>query len=111
VKKQKIIKCEICLNEIEESSVCPVCGAGLFVNLGDHPDWQVAYTTNNIMDATMYKSMLEGAEIPVSILSQIDSTRMFTVGDLAIVKIMVPRQFLKEAKQVIDDINNSEENN
>jgi hypothetical protein len=111
VIKTKTIKCEICLNEIEESSVCPICGAGLSVELGEDSDWQVAYTTNNIIDATMYKSMLEGAEIPVSILSQIDSTRMFTIGDLAIVKIMVPRQYLKEAKQVIEDINSTESDN
>ena len=105
---KKTIKCDICLNEIEVSSVCPVCGAGLSVDVDEYMDWLVAYTTNNIIDATMYKSLLEGAEIPVSILSQIDSTRMFTIGDLAVVKIMVPRQYLKEAQQVIEDINSSE---
>jgi hypothetical protein len=108
IMTKKII-CEICMNEIEESSVCPICGAGLSVDLNEYSDWDVAYTTNNIIDAAMYKSMLEGAEIPVSILSQIDSTRMFTIGDLAIVKIMVPRQYIIEAKQVIVDINNSED--
>jgi len=68
-------------------------------------DWELVYTTNREIVADMYKANLEGAGIPVSILSQVDSTRMLTVGNLAIVKIYVPKQFLKTAKDIINAIN------
>lgn len=72
-------------------------------------DWEIVYTTNREIVAEMYKANLEGAGIPVSILSQVDSTRMLTVGNLAIVKIYVPKQFLKTAKDIIDAINTNSE--
>ena len=68
-------------------------------------DWELVYTTNREIVAEMYKANLEGAGIPVSILSQVDSTRMLTVGNLAIVKIYVPKQFLNTAKEIINAIN------
>ena len=71
----------------------------------ENSDWELVYTTNREIVAEMYKANLEGANIPVSILSQVDTTRMLTVGNLAIVKIYVPKQFLKTAKEIIDAIN------
>lgn len=71
----------------------------------ENSDWELVYTTNREIVAEMYKANLEGACIPVSILSQVDSTRMLTVGNLAIVKIYVPKQFLKTAKDIINAIN------
>ena len=71
----------------------------------DNSDWELVYTTNREIVAEMYKANLEGAGIPVSILSQVDSTRMLTVGNLAIVKIYVPKQFFNSAKEIIDAIN------
>ncbi len=71
----------------------------------ENSDWELVYTTNREIVAEMYKANLEGAGIPVSILSQVDSTRMLTVGNLAIVKIYVPKQFLKTAKDIINAIN------
>ena len=71
----------------------------------EDPEWELVYTTNREIVAEMYKANLEGAGIPVSILSQVDSTRMLTVGNLAIVKIYVPKQFFNSAKEIIDAIN------
>ncbi|MEN6296114.1 MAG: DUF2007 domain-containing protein [Chloroherpetonaceae bacterium] len=73
-------------------------------------DWEIVYTTNREIDAEIYKANLEGAGIPVNILSQVDTTRMLTMGDLAVVKIYVPIQFFNSAKEIIDAIN-SESNN
>ena len=55
----------------------------------------------------MLKGNLENAGIPVSILSQVDSTRMFTIGNLAIVKIFVPSPFYEEAAEIIKTIEKS----
>ena len=79
---------------------------GFFPKKGKFEDWKLVYTTNTDMDAEHYKANLEGANIPVQILSQFDSSRMITVGDFAVVKIFVPEKFYEEAKKIIDDINN-----
>lgn len=73
-------------------------------------DWEIVYTTNREIDAEMYKANLEGAGIPVNILSQVDTTRMFTIGNLAVVKIYVPIQFFNSAKEIIDAINSESDN-
>ncbi|MEN6510813.1 MAG: DUF2007 domain-containing protein [Chloroherpetonaceae bacterium] len=73
-------------------------------------DWEIVYTTNREIDAEMYKANLEGAGIPVNILSQVDTTRMLTMGDLAVVKIYVPIQFFNSAKEIIDAINSESDN-
>jgi hypothetical protein len=73
-------------------------------------DWEIVYTTNRKIDAEMYKANLEGAGIPVNILSQVDTTRMLTIGNLAVVKIYVPIQFFNIAKEIIDAINSESDN-
>jgi hypothetical protein len=59
----------------------------------------------------MFKANLESAEIPTQILSQIDSTRMLTVGNLAIVKIYVPLPYVNEALEIIHAIEEDNQNN
>ena len=78
---------------------------GWFPKKGKFEDWKLVYTTNTQMDAEHYKANLEGANIPVQILSQFDSSRMITVGDFAVVKIFVPEKYYEDAKKIIDDIN------
>jgi len=104
----KQITCEICLNSFEEKSICPFCGSKIEISINQNTKWAVCYTTNDIMEATHYKAMIEGENIPAEILSQIDTTRMFTIGDLAIVKLMVPSPFLDEAKEIIESLNKDE---
>ena len=69
--------------------------------------WVLVYTTNTQIDAEHFKANLEGADIPVQILSQVDTSRMLTVGDLAIVKIYVPSSCYEDALLIIRDIENS----
>ena len=70
--------------------------------------WALAYTTNTILEAEMFKANLENAGIPTQILSQVDTSRMLTIGDLAIVKIFVPSPKLKEATELIAAIESGE---
>ena len=101
--------CEICNNEItdEKLTVCPYCGTLLKHDSEEeaYQKWGLIYTTNTDIDADMYKANIEGAGIPVQILSQVDTTRMFNVGELAIVKIFVPVQHIETALSIINDIN------
>jgi len=70
--------------------------------------WAEAFRTNTELDAEMFKHNLESAGIEVRILSQVDSTRYFTLGMLAVVKIYVPLEALQLAKSIITDIESSE---
>lgn len=70
----------------------------------DDIQWVLIYTTNTQLEAEMLKANLSGAGIPCEILSQVDTTRMLSVGELAIVKIFVPREHKEEAKEIIQDI-------
>ncbi len=78
---------------------------GFFPKKGKFENWKLVYTTNMDIDAEHYRANLEGADIPVQILSQFDSSRMLTVGDFALVKIFVPDEYYEDARKIIDDIN------
>lgn len=70
----------------------------------DDIKWVLVYTTNTDLEAEMIKANLKGAGIPCEILSQVDTTRMFSVGELAIVKIFVPSEHKDESIEIINDI-------
>ncbi len=74
----------------------------------ENNDWVQVYSTNTEIDAELIKQNLENNDIPANILSQVDSTRQFTVGFLAIVKIFVEKNNYDKAKEIIDAINNGE---
>lgn len=97
----KQITCEICLNTFEEKSICPFCNSRIEISINENTKWVVFYTTNDIIEANYIKGFLEGGNIPAAILSQADSPHILTVGELSIVKIMVPEPYLQEAKEVI----------
>ena len=104
--------CPICKSEISNENVesCPECKVDIrkFFDVQKKYPWVHVYTTNTELDAEMFKANLESAGIPVQILKQIDSTRMFTVGVLAIVKIFVPSVYLQEAEDIINAIDSSD---
>ena len=100
------MKCLVCNSEVENVTTCPVCGTDIDhenIDWRQYP-WLLIYTTNTLIDAEMFKANLESADIPVHILSQIDSTRQLTLGDLAIVKIFVPSIYESDAKAIIEQI-------
>ena len=66
-------------------------------------DWKLVYTTSTEYEAYLVKGMLENEEIEVRLLSQIDSTRQFTVGGLAIAKLYVLSSDYAIAKKLIEE--------
>jgi len=58
----------------------------------------------------MYRANLEGAEIPVQIMSQADTAFALNLGDMEIVKIYVPEEFAEEAAEIIKSINDEQNN-
>lgn len=102
--------CQCCHNPISENDLeCPFCGSEIDFEEKDYSSypWVLVYTTNTLIEAEMYKANLEGAGIPVNILSQVDTSRMLTVGGLAIVKIFVKSPFVTLAEEIIKEINSS----
>lgn len=87
--------------------ICPSCGRPHDEPIDERNGypWVLVYTTEKIIDAEMYRAYLEGASIPVNILSQVDSAYSLSVGDLAVVKIYVLSPFAAEAREIIDSIN------
>ena len=83
---------------------------GFFPKKGKFQNWQLVYTTNTQLEAEHYKANLEGADIPVQILSQFDTSRMITLGDFAVVKIFVPNEYADDAIKIINDINTQTDN-
>jgi len=67
-------------------------------------EWLHIYTTSTEIDARMIESFLVGAGIPTHVLLQIDTTRQFTIGGLAVVKIFVRSSDAEEALIIIRDI-------
>lgn len=68
-------------------------------------EWKLLHTCSTDIDASHIKSNLEGAGIECEILSQVDSTRMFNIGELAIVKLYVKEEDYQDAKLILNDIN------
>lgn len=103
--------CPYCsaLIQNEGASICSECGNVIDTENVNHikHSWVIVYTTNTLIDAEMFKANLESAGIPTQILSQIDSTRNFTLGGLAIVKIFVPEPYYDHALEIINEIDNN----
>lgn len=71
--------------------------------------WELIYTTAKDYEANMFKANIESSGIPVQILSQQDTSRMLTVGNLSIIKLYVPSGDYEEALQIIIEIEKNAE--
>jgi hypothetical protein len=103
---ERIIICPSCLESREDFDfpVCPVCGTEFEVfDPAEDYTWEVIYTTNTEIDALMCRDRLLMAGIPANILSQLDTSRMLTVGELAIIKVLVPKSLMISAKKILAD--------
>lgn len=76
--------------------------------MNEEKDWVLVYETNTEISAEFIKQNLENNGIPTNILSQVDSTRQFTVGYLAIVKIFVLREDIEKAIELINEIDSGQ---
>lgn len=105
-------KCEY--EYIDTMNECPDCGVKLVTkedfegHLVHHSDWVVVYTTSENYKAEMYKANLEGGNIEALILGQKDSSYP-TVGDLAVIKLLVKKKDAENALEIIEDINSRKE--
>jgi hypothetical protein len=98
--------CPNCRYEyIEGVKVCPDCGTKLVDQLNEEP-WVVVFTSDKQYEVQMIKDELESADIKATILSQKDSN--FPVpGDLAVIKLLVPKEDASAAINFINELKNS----
>ncbi|MBN8704415.1 MAG: DUF2007 domain-containing protein [Bacteroidetes bacterium] len=66
-----------------------------------YEDWVVVYTAGVEYQALILKATLESASIPCLIFNQKDSSYVTTSGDLAVIKVMVPKEHLQEAEEIL----------
>jgi len=99
---------------VEGIAICPDCNTPLvdestlqkFEELSE-ADWVLVYTSDNELEISMLKGVLESAGLEVNILSQKDHN--FPVpGDLSIVKLLVRKNDVKSTLNYIQNVKNSE---
>lgn len=113
------VTCPVCKSDTpSEGEFCVVCGAEL---AGPEPEeeleWEIVRTVSTVIEAELIAGRLRSHGIPAIVLSQVDSTRGFTVGGLAIAKVFVPLILFAEASAILavdadqtEDENGEEEN-
>jgi hypothetical protein len=104
-------------NSVEAIGICVICSKPicsdcavernnrLFCDNDEHikvaEDWAVVFTTNTEYEAEMIKANLEGGGMPCMIFSQRDHAYFITIGDMAVVNVMVPKNRLDEAQDYL----------
>lgn len=67
----------------------------------NNDQWKLAAETTDEFSAEIIKGHLESAEIEVSIISQLDSAKLLTTGEQAVVKIYVPLAEIDRARELL----------
>lgn len=97
--------CPICLHAVPPGlRQCPFCQAELDDALEENDekiDWKIVRTVSTEVEATLIAGRLRAYGVPAFVLSQVDSTRHFTVGALAVAKVFVPEAMMEEAKRIL----------
>lgn len=100
-----MISCPICLHVVPDSfQKCPFCSSDLGSEQREElPDdnWTIIRTVSTSFEAELIAGRLRSFGIPAVVLSQVDTTRNFTVGALAVAKVFVPESSLVEAKEIL----------
>lgn len=106
--------CPNCEYEYVESiKVCPDCKTYLIPvdefegNLVHPSDWVTLFTCEQIYEAEMLKSNLDGAGIETLILNQKDRSLPLD-GDLSVIKVLVRKSDADEAVSILEDIDDTE---
>jgi predicted amidophosphoribosyltransferase len=96
---------------MEEPVVCPSCGAELEEIPGrchlcgykvELSRWEVVAEVSTEWEAELLCGRLRSHGIPAHTHSQRDSTRMFTLGELAVVKVFVPAPYRERARRLLE---------
>ncbi|MCB0711148.1 MAG: DUF2007 domain-containing protein [Ignavibacteriae bacterium] len=97
------ITCPVCKNDTPvDGEHCLICGAELTSPEPEEElEWEIVRTVSTVIEAELMAGRLRSHGIPAIVLSQVDSTRSFTVGGLAIAKVFVPTIHFAEATQIL----------
>lgn len=101
-----MILCTTCLHTVpEEFDRCPFCSEELtperIEEIDERIEWRIARTVSTELEARLIAGRLQANGIPAFVLSQVDTTRNFTVGALAVAKVFVPEALLSEADAIL----------
>ncbi|MEP7220813.1 MAG: DUF2007 domain-containing protein [Bacteroidota bacterium] len=101
-----MLLCPVCLHAVgDDDERCPFCSAEIERDereeLGEEIDWVIVQTVNTEIQATLIAGRLRAHNIPAFVVSQVDSSRGFTIGALAVAKIFVPSTLLEEASGIL----------
>jgi len=102
--KEAVGACVIC-----SKPVCEECAVKhedkIFCDEDEHievyEDWAVVYTSSTEYEAEMIKANLESAGIECMVFSQKDHVFFSNMGDMAVVKVMVPKEKVNEAEGIL----------
>lgn len=100
-----MILCSTCLHAIpEDLERCPFCSEEIEPDHGEIDEkieWRIIRTVSTEIEARLIAGRLRAGGIPAFVLSQVDTTRNFTVGALAVAKVFVPEALLAEAEAIL----------
>jgi hypothetical protein len=101
-----MILCPVCLHVLPRGlQQCPFCSAELDDETLEEQDeqiaWKIVRTVSTEVEATLIAGRLRAYGVPAFVLSQVDSTRHFTVGALAVAKVFVPETMKDEAERIL----------
>ena len=71
----------------------------------NNDQWKLAAETSDEFNAELIKGHLESAGIEATIISQLDSAKLLTIGEQAVVKIYVPIEDIDQAKEILSTFN------
>lgn len=97
-----MIQCANCLHALpDDVDYCPWCNADLRESesgaIDESITWAIVRKVSSEIEARLIAGRLHADGIPAVVLSQVDTTRNFTVGALAIAKVFVPAHLLEQA--------------
>lgn len=100
-------QCAVCRYTLQDEALyCPICSALIDTHKATPMDeairWTVVREVGNEVDARLIAGRLRADGIPAVVLSQVDSTRNFTVGALAVAKVFVPLELVDEARMLLE---------
>jgi len=102
--------CALCRSEfVDGFTRCGRCDVSLIETLPPTPEFEyfhpiTVFTTSNIHEAHLIKSLLEGSDMTVVMLdSQLPSLNPFLTNVLGGIKIAVAESDLEEAKEILSE--------
>jgi hypothetical protein len=98
--------CPNCRSEyVAGKTICPDCDIPLVAKLNaddnDEAEWEVVYESATEIDADMIRGRLEDEGIPARVFSQADHALGLTVGDLAVVRVLVHPDDADDARALV----------